>query len=261
MANWLLALSTIAILVIGIPAGIYFWMGESETPAPDDGTLTVRDVEEKEPGPIRTLRAGTVEGTVVYRSDPERPWRFRRYYVRNRKTGELAEAVVALQGVSSDNPGSRVPVTVTIDQKDHSFVPETVAIHAGDSVRFTNSDPDLHNVHSPSGTSSFNAAMKGREEFLKTFRRPGGVLEPVRVGCNIHPAMRAWIFVFGHPRFCLTSGDGRFRLGDVPPGTYRLEMRHPAGGLHFSGNVEVREGETTEMEIAVSPDDRAKPRG
>ena len=41
---------------------------------------------------------GTIEGVVTYRADPQRPWRYARYYVKQAKTGELAEAVVAIRG-------------------------------------------------------------------------------------------------------------------------------------------------------------------
>ena len=46
------------------------------------------------------------------------------------------------------------PATTVIDQKDFRFIPETVAIRAGDSVKFTNSDPQLHNVRTSDGSST-----------------------------------------------------------------------------------------------------------
>ena len=43
---------------------------------------------------------GTITGKVVYEADASRPWRYARYYVAGKKTGQLAEAVVALAGKS-----------------------------------------------------------------------------------------------------------------------------------------------------------------
>lgn len=49
--------------------------------------------------------------------------------------------------------------------------------------------------------------------------------------------------------------DGGFRLADVPPGEYRLELSHPAGALHAAQTVRVRPGETVMVEFLLSPDD------
>src|SRR5260370_48539 len=40
---------------------------------------------------------GAIEGIVSYQADPARPWRYARYYVKQAKSGELAEAVVAIR--------------------------------------------------------------------------------------------------------------------------------------------------------------------
>ena len=202
---------------------------------------------------------GTVEGKVLYKKDPARPWRLGRYYLKNARTGELAEAVVALSGrrprrlkVRDD---AREPVTVTVDQKDFQFTPETVAIRAGDRVRFLNSDAATHNVRVSHLRLSFNVNMPPGGEYVQEFPSAGGIQRPFQIGCVYHSAMRAWVFVFDHPWFRLTGPDGAFRLTDVPPGEYQLEVVHPAGDLSASRTITVKADETVSVEFLLSPDD------
>jgi plastocyanin len=205
----------------------------------------------------RTAEAqgGTVEGIVTYLADPARPWRYGRYYIKQPKSGELAEAVVAIRAkpVAED---SRQPQTVVIDQHNFQFTPETVVIRRGDSVKFTNADQATHNVQSSSEIAMFNANMPGGGEQLVRFDRAGGVRQPVTVGCVFHSAMRAYVFVFDHPWYQLTGADGRFRVVDVPPGEYDLEIAHPAGELRSRKRITIKPGEVTQIDIRLSPDDK-----
>ncbi|MBM3998363.1 MAG: hypothetical protein FJ297_02275 [Planctomycetes bacterium] len=203
---------------------------------------------------------GTIRGTVSYQADAARPWRLSRYYVRKPGTGELAEAVVALsrrglKGADAD----REAQTVTVDQKDFQFTPESVAIRVGDRVRFLNSDHQVHNVRMTSARHSFDVNMPPEGEHIETFRRATSVRQPHFVGCSFHTAMRTWIYVFDHPWFQLTGHDGAFELRDVPPGEYRIEVNHAAGELRASQTIVARADETVDVDLRLSPDDRRRP--
>ena len=50
------------------------------------------------------------------------------------------------------------------------------------------------------------------------FDRPG----IVRVFCDIHSHMSAFILVFGHRFFAVTDTEGRYQIDGVPPGAYTL---------------------------------------
>ena len=86
-----------------------------------------------------------------------------------------------------------------MDQKDFRFVPETLAIRAGDSVKFTNSDSSTHNVFTRNDLHPFDITLGGEDEQTETFSRAGGSRRPVVLGCHFHGSMRAWIFIFDHP--------------------------------------------------------------
>ncbi|MCA9127961.1 MAG: hypothetical protein KDB22_12785 [Planctomycetales bacterium] len=198
---------------------------------------------------------GTVVGTVVFVPSPEHPWRLGRYYIKNAKSGELAEAVVALtsRGLKASDT-DRQPVTVVVDQKNFQFTPETTAIRAGDRVRFLNSDDQSHNVKTAHSKFSFNVTMPVGGEHVTTFESAGGINQPYKIDCVFHSAMHAWIYVFDHPWYQVTSADGRFELQGVPPGEYRLDVAHPAGGWRYRETIEVVAGKTHEVQVRIKAD-------
>jgi len=197
---------------------------------------------------------GTIRGTVKYIADPQHPWRLGRYYIRNAKSGELAEAVVAIsqRGLNASDE-KREPVTVEVDQKDFQFKPETTAIRVGDHVRFLNSDNHAHNVKTSHSDFSFNVTMPVGSEHTETFKVATGTSDPYRIDCVFHNSMQAWVFVFNHPWFHVTTADGNFVMSDVPAGEYRLEVVHPAGDLRYRQTIQVVAGETSEVEIRMQP--------
>ena len=44
----------------------------------------------------------------------------------------------------------------------------------------------------------------------------------MRVDCDAHGWMEGWIYVVDNPYYAITSTDGTFSIGDVPPGSYTL---------------------------------------
>ena len=167
----------------------------------------------------------------------------------------MAEAVVALRARPQPDDGHE-PQTATLGQQNFQFQPETVAIRRGDSVMFSNGDQATHNVQSSSEIASFNVTMPGGGEQTVRFDRAGGTRQPVQVGCVFHSAMRAFIFVFDHAWYARSPTSGKFKLANVPPGEYDLEMAHPAGELRWRKRITIKPGETTRIDIRVSPDDK-----
>ena len=107
----------------------------------------------------------------------------------------------------------------SMDQRNETFVPHLLAITVGTTVDFPNSDSTYHNVFSLSRTRRFDLGRyaAGRSKAVR-FDRPG----IVRVFCDIHSHMSAFILVFSHRFYSVTGEDGRYQIGSVPPGTYTL---------------------------------------
>jgi plastocyanin len=115
-----------------------------------------------------------------------------------------------------------------MDQRNETFVPHVLAIVSGTTVDFPNSDQTYHNVFSLSKTRSFDLGRYavGRSKAVR-FDRPG----IVRVFCDIHSHMSAFILVFSHRYFSVVDDEGRYRLENVPPGTYTVVAWHEAAAL------------------------------
>ena len=107
-----------------------------------------------------------------------------------------------------------------MDQRNETFVPHVLAITTGTTVDFPNRDQFYHNVFSLSKTRAVRSRPLRRRPLAGPIRfdRPG----IVRVFCDIHSHMNAFILVFSHPFFAMTDADGRYRIDNVPPGTYSV---------------------------------------
>ena len=72
-----------------------------------------------------------------------------------------------------------------------------------------------------SGRSTWDATRLARSRSVR-FDQPG----IVRVFCDIHSHMSAFILVFGHRFFAVTDEEGHYRIEGVPPGTYNVVVWH-----------------------------------
>ena len=135
-----------------------------------------------------------------------------------------------------------------MDQRNETFVPHVLAIRTGTIVDFPNSDRIYHNVFSLSPTRRFDLGRYavGHSKSVR-FDRPG----VVRVFCDIHSHMSAFILVFSHRYFAVTQPDGTFQLPAVPAGTYMLAAWFE-GEVRANRQVVVRAGETSVADLPVS---------
>ena len=134
-----------------------------------------------------------------------------------------------------------------MDQRNETFVPHVLAITTGTTVEFPNSDRIYHNVFSLSKTRPFDLGRYavGRSKSIR-FARPG----VVRVFCDIHSHMSAFILVFSHPFFAVTDPAGRYRIDNVPPGTYTL-VAWNEGVTSESRQVVVSDAGLTETDFSL----------
>jgi plastocyanin len=164
-----------------------------------------------------------------------------------REIPDLRRSVVYLESAPRGAFEVNDPDRAVMDQRNETFVPHVLAITTGTTVDFPNSDPFYHNVFSLSKTQRFDLGRyaSGRSRSVR-FDRPG----IVRVFCEIHSHMNAFILVFNHPFFALTDGDGRYRIESVPPGIYSV-VAWNEGTSSDPRSTTVASGGTAELDFTL----------
>jgi plastocyanin len=149
---------------------------------------------------------------------------------------DLRRSVVYLESAPALAFPDAEPQRATMDQRNETFVPHVLAITVGTTVDFPNSDNTYHNVFSlRSPRFDLGRYAAGRSKSVR-FDRPG----IVRVFCEIHSHMSAFILVFNHRYFAVTAADGRYQIARVPPGRYTL-VAWNEGAIRESRQVVIAE--------------------
>ena len=163
-----------------------------------------------------------------------------------RRPAERPQAVVYLETAPRGAFEQAEPGRATLDQRNETFVPHVLAITTGTTVNFPNSDHLYHNVFSLSKAARFDLGRyaAGKSKAVR-FDKPG----IVRVFCDIHSHMNAFILVFSHPFFAVTDDDGRYRIDNLPSGSYTIVAWSDRGTFEPK-TVTVSDGAIAQLDFA-----------
>lgn len=157
----------------------------------------------------------------------------------------LANAIVSVVGATGEAAAKK---KASIEQKGCKFSPRVVAMMPGE-FEIRNSDDILHNVHT---YSTANAPInKAQPKFKKTMVEKFDKPELVKLTCDVHSWMLAWIAVMPHPFFGVTDGAGVVKIENVPAGRHTLEVWHETLGT-ASREVEVKAGRVSKVGIEMT---------
>ncbi len=211
---------------------------------------------------VEVTESGTIVGVVKF--DGERPKRKKLSVTTDlevcgkkaipnddlvvSKEGEIRWVVASIRKIKSGKPfPKRDPENpVQLDQRGCRFRPHVVIVPEDSTLNILNSDGILHNVHIwAMKNEAVNRAMPARVTDMDvSFSRK----ERIRVGCDVHKWMGAWIIVAEHPYYAVTGKDGTFRFENVPVGTHTVRIWHEKLGKQDK-EVTVTPGEETQVEF------------
>jgi plastocyanin len=204
---------------------------------------------------------GVIQGAVrITEKLAEQRMRFRLYpgvkpapprADRDARNDEYRNIVIYIKSATPLTPAEPARDQVfRMIQEGETFLPHVLPIPVGSTVEFPNLDPIFHNVFSLSATRTFDLGRypQGDSKAVR-FDQPG----LVPVFCHIHSDMSAVIMVMDNPYFTVPGADRRYRIANIPPGTHTLVAWHERSEP-VEQPVEVRDGQTLELNIAVPID-------
>ena len=210
-------------------------LGVAPAPAPQDsfsvkGTVRLKG-EIPKPRKIRmddvekhcgALHKGEIDGEDIV-ADPKGFVKWAFVYVK-----------AGLEGKKFD-----IPKTPTvIQQQGCRYSPHVAGVMVGQDFVMKSGDPVLHLPHvAPKNNRewAFSQAKPGDTK-TKQFTAPEVM---VRLICDVHRWMEAWIGVLDHPFHAVTEQGGKFEIKGLPAGKYTLEIWHE---LYAPVTVEVEVG-------------------
>jgi hypothetical protein len=221
-------------------------LGTSTPIAAQGGTGTIV-------GHVRYMGPTPVTPIIRMGADP----RCNKLYVGKRPTaptfvvgtdGAFANVLVNLDG---SFPATPVPATpAVLGQKDCQYAPRVLGARIGQMLQVTNEDPTDHNVHSLSKAGNdFNRTQLINGKPFDFTLKAGELL---RITCDNHSWMTAYVGIFDNPYFSVSGADGAFTISNVPVGTQTVKAWHEVMGTQMQ-MVDVQAGKSTTVDFTFAP--------
>lgn len=161
----------------------------------------------------------------------------------------LRYAVVTIEGISKGKAVER-EISHELDNVGCRFVPHVQAASVGQFIALKNSDPILHAAHATfaGDQPQFNIALFP----AKVSRKPLISAGLLKIKCEIHPWMSAYVVVTDHPYQAVTDAYGEYQIDDIPAGDYRVKVWHELLDTKEKP-VTLKAGETASLDFVLAP--------
>ena len=163
----------------------------------------------------------------------------------------VSNAIVWIAGVKT---GKDLPVEkrTELSSEKCALDPRVQAVVVGTAVNVFNEDRLIHKLVFIRGAHDtltkmpfFNSGQVVPSERVAT--KPG----IVEVRCAVHPWMRGYIAVFGHPYFAVTDANGRFSIDSLPPGPYTMMVWHEGMTSPIAQHIQIAPNGTAKVDLTI----------
>jgi len=246
-----LVIVSIISLIIGFRGYVY---GYEEIDVQDGGSIsgTVKFVGEK----IPEAKEITVDkDKEVCGAEPKHSEKF----VINAENRGIRYVVVSIEGIEKGKKAEVPAEGYNLPQRKCWFEPHVMAVPAGATVSFPNNiDKVMHNLHSytmPSDSNRpFNKGVPFEGTFSVTLKKPG----LVKMTCDVHKWMLAWIVVKDSPYYAITDENGSFKIENIPPGTYTVQAWQEALGRRVKKDITINASGDTKVDFKLKKKKKRK---
>lgn len=188
--------------------------------------------------------------------------------------GEFRQVVVLLEDIAKGKPfGEDTPPR--IEAVDCRFMPFVNVVRDLHDVMVVNMDPAMHDIQAYE-TSHLGPRVLFNIPLPISKRYPNEIglsahfhkhyegipmVQTVKMTkgrriftmqCGFHAYMESWALVVDHPYYAITDQEGKFEIGDIPPGTYKVVIWHPYVHEGYEQVVTVRPKEAATAEFKVA---------
>ena len=200
-------------------------------------------------------------------------WRLLKEFTIGQENG-VKDVVVMLTGIEKGKPFAFQ--TPRVEAIDCLFKPFVTVVRDHQQVEVVNMDPVMHDIqayetselgprvlfnrpmpmnpHHPktaSMSAEYHKHIPGEpmvQEISMTKGRRVFVMQ-----CGFHAYMESWGLAVDNPYFALTDQSGRFEIGDIPPGQYKLVVWHPQARQIIEQDVTISAKGAATMNFEIQP--------
>lgn len=242
--------------LMGIAPGYAYEAIEVEHGGSIEGTITL---EGSVPEPKGFNLITFPDPAYCGRISNGRGWRLLHDFVVGHQGG-LKDAIVLLEGVEAGKPFEvSVPL---IEARDCMFQPFMTVVRNGHAVEVINMDPVMHDIQGYETSLEAGARVLFNTPLVMNHQHRRGDLHALHnhapgkslVGpiylnkgrrtfymqCGFHAYMESWAMAVNNPYYALTDAEGKFKIDQIPPGTYQLVVWHPQTGPGTTKSVVVK---------------------
>lgn len=166
------------------------------------------------------------------------------------KDGGIANVFVYLDKAPAGYKAAPPSDAVSFDQKNCVFTTHAMLCQVGQPVKVLNSDAIVHNTHTfPGKNDQFNSTVAANDSNGVPLVYKKAEKNPFQVKCDFHSWMIAFHLPLDHPFAAVTDKDGKFKIENLPAGTYQFKVWHEKADGGKGGFLE------SKLKVTVKPGD------